>query len=102
MESDRNWMVDFSTKAKGAAERLKKDKPKARERLLTLVREIERDGPIRKNWPNFGSIKGAENDSYHCHFKKGRPVYVACWGIADKKTKRIEVYYVGTHEHAPY
>jgi hypothetical protein len=38
----------------------------------------------------------------HCHLRKGRPTYVACWRIIDKKTKQIEVYYVGSHEGAPY
>ena len=98
----QTWTVTFSTKAERAAERLKKEKPKARERLLTLVREIESSGPIRKNWPSFKPLKGEGEGVYHCHFRTGHPVYVACWRVLNKKSKEIEVYYVGSHEHAPY
>jgi hypothetical protein len=60
---------------------------------------------MRKNWPNFGPLykqKGVPDNAYHCHLKQGRPTYVACWKIEDKKVKIVEVYYVGTHENAPY
>lgn len=53
-----------------------------------------------KEWKNFSSLTG--NDSYHCHLKKGKPTYVACWRIVSKKEKIIEVYYVGTHQNTPY
>ena len=41
-------------------------------------------------------------DKRHCHLQKGRPTYVCCWEVINKKRKIIEVYYVGTHEKAPY
>jgi hypothetical protein len=41
-------------------------------------------------------------DKRHCHLIKGRPTYVACWEVKDPKNKILEVYYVGTHEKAPY
>ena len=41
-------------------------------------------------------------DKRHCHLIKGRPTYVCCWAIINKQKKIIEVYYVGTHEKAPY
>ena len=66
-----------------------------------LVREIELLGPLRHNWKNFGKLEGAKN-LYHCHLKHGKPTYVICWEVKDKKIKIIEVYYVGTHEKAPY
>lgn len=59
---------------------------------------MEHDGPERFQWPNYGDLNG----NYHCHLKKGKPTYVACWSVIDKKLKQIEIYYVGTHENAPY
>ena len=52
-----------------------------------------------RQWPNFGKLVG---NKYHCHLIKGRPTYVACWELLDKSQHKIEVYYVGTHENAPY
>lgn len=66
-----------------------------------LRHEIELLGPVRFRWKNFGKLKG-EMDKYHCHLHSGRPTYVMCWKVVDKKLKIIEVYYVGTHEKAPY
>lgn len=72
---------------------------KIRALLDLLAGEMELNGPIRRNWKNFSRL--AEDD-YHCHLKKGRPTYVACWRLVNKKIQIIEVYYVGTHENAPY
>lgn len=51
------------------------------------------------NWSNYGPLK---KDEFHCHLRKGKPTYVACWRVLDKQVKIMEVYYVGTHEDAPY
>jgi len=62
-------------------------------------------GPYRSNWKNFGPLhkgKGIPEGAFHCHLKKGKPTFVACWQIISKKEKTIEVFYVGTHENAPY
>ncbi len=67
--------------------------------VFALVMDIEEEGPIRGDWPNFSKLS---KTTYHCHLKKGRPTYVACWRLLDKKQRKIEVYYVGTHEKAPY
>ena len=67
-----------------------------RSAFYTLAREIEEAGPVRGNWQNYGKLSKAK---HHCHLKKGRPTYVACW---EETGKKIEVYYVGTHEKAPY
>ena len=67
--------------------------------VLALVMDIENAGPVRGDWPNFSKIGP---NFYHCHLKKGRPTYVACWKMLDKNKRIIEVYYVGTHEKAPY
>lgn len=67
--------------------------------LFTLLREIEESGSIRWNWSNYGKLKPSTT-RHHCHIKKGQPTYVACWEEVTKN--QIEVYYVGTHEKAPY
>ncbi len=67
--------------------------------LLRLVKDIELNGPIRGNWPNYSPLGGGR---HHCHLKKGRPTYVACWTVQDKIIRLVEVYYAGTHEKAPY
>ena len=62
------------------------------------------NGPNLNTWPNYTKEKGTtkEIDKRHCHLKKSRPTWVVCYSVIDKKTKLIEVYYVGTHEKAPY
>ncbi len=90
------WMIELT---RNADKQQRKLPVKIRELLMLLISEMEEDGPHIKNWPNFGKLKGQIN-KYHCHLKKGRPTYIACWELKD--IKRIEVYYVGTHEKAPY
>jgi mRNA-degrading endonuclease RelE of RelBE toxin-antitoxin system len=63
--------------------------------LYLLIADLESDGPIRKDWPNFSALgKGR----YHCHLTRR---YVACW-TCRKGEIVIEVYYVGSREKAPY
>jgi hypothetical protein len=69
--------------------------------FILLAKEIEEGVPIRGNWRNFSRLDRAGKIVYHCHIKSGRPTYVACWKV-DKKLKQVEIYYVGTHEKAPY
>ena len=63
-----------------------------------LIENLKRLGPYRVEWPDFTKMP---KDEYHCHLKKGRPTYVACWRLF-KKLHYIEVFYAGTHENAPY
>ena len=71
--------------------------------LRFLFEDLAAKGPIVPEWPNYGKLHGAKSKArYHCHLKKGKPTYVCCWEVTDKKRKIIEVYYVGTHEKAPY
>ena len=71
--------------------------------LHLLFEELTRKGPALSDWPNYGKLHGKKSvDKRHCHLQKGRPTYVCCWEVIDKKRKIIEVYYVGTHEKAPY
>jgi mRNA-degrading endonuclease RelE of RelBE toxin-antitoxin system len=66
--------------------------------LYQLMREIERSGPVRGEWPNYSRLDG---NRHHCHLKKGKPTYVAVW-IEEKETVTVEIVYAGTHEKAPY
>ena len=93
-----SWQVFFK---KHAAKQIAKSPKYVVDATRALVCEIELLGPMRHNWKNFGKLKGAEN-LYHCHIKQGNPTYVVCWEVTDKKVKIVEVYYVGTHEKAPY
>ena len=72
-------------------------------RFDMLAKELETAGPLRANWRHFGRLKGeGSRFLYHCHLKEGQPTYVACWEVLNKEIRIIEVYYVGTHEKAPY
>jgi hypothetical protein len=78
---------------------------KVLDQLTKLLKGMELSGPIQKSWPHFSALEKSKlvpEDSYHCHIKRGRPTYVVCWQEVNKKTKSIEVFYVGTHEGAPY
>lgn len=95
------WTVGYTSKSR----KQRDDLPdKIIGLLRVLIKEIELSGPIRKNWPHFGALTGKNipSNSYHYHLKDGRPTYVACWCIQDKKIKIVEIYYVGTHKKAPY
>lgn len=98
-----NWTVDFTTSASKKKENLPS---KVKDALAFLVTEMETSGPIKKDWPNFSKLdkskKNIPANSYHCHLQKGRPTYVASWSVENKKLKIIKVFYVGTHEDAPY
>lgn len=95
------WHVSLSNSAEKKAKRLPES---IRLQISLLMREIEQSGPIRKNWSNFSALsgKGLPKNTYHCHIKKGKPTYVACWCVEDKKVKIVEIFYVGSHENAPY
>lgn len=95
---DEQWVVNIVGQAKKAPKALPKNVVAS---FVALFLELKRQGPYRHNWPNYTKMKGFDED-YHCHIEKGRPTFVACWRILNKKNKIIEVYYAGTHEKAPY
>jgi mRNA-degrading endonuclease RelE of RelBE toxin-antitoxin system len=64
-------------------------------RFVALVEQLREQGPVVRNWQNFGKLGKNE---YHCHLTYS---YVACWRH-EKETITIEVYYVGSRENAPY
>ena len=97
------WRVLYSSKVKKALDRKNYKLPEVvKDAMEALHIELEALGPTAKSWPNYGRLKAKKNiDLRHCHLIKGNPTYVACW-MVDKKRKVIEVYYVGSHEKAPY
>ena len=64
-------------------------------KLVLLVKDLKEKGPIQSNWPNFSKLSNTE---YHCHFGYS---WVACWEN-ELNSIKIEVYYVGSREKAPY
>lgn len=93
------WKVRFSHAAKKQYEKLEKGGRRSINDLIDfLVLDLER-GPKRPDWPNYSKIG---DNVYHCHLKKGRPTFVACWAVINEKLREIEIFYVGTHENAPY
>ncbi len=94
-----NWQVMFSKKAVKQSRSLSKA---ALLSLQVLIEDLSSHGPAPgKHWSHYGKLQGMKKDKRHCHLQKGNPTYVCCW-IVYKTKKLIEVYYVGTHEQAPY
>lgn len=95
-----NWKVRIPTKV---GKKIKKLPISVQSSVLLLMRDLEQNGPATGGgWKNYGKFKGVVGDKRHCHLSKGHPTYVCCWEIVDKEIKLMEVYYVGTHEKAPY
>ena len=99
------WTVNYVGQARKTLKKgskiLSKD---AHDALEALHLDLEKGGPDQSSWPNYGKLKnqGKGLDRRHCHLIRGKPTYVACWESKDPKNKLLEVYYVGTHEKAPY
>jgi hypothetical protein len=96
---DFPWDVSLTPKADKAKAKLS---GAVQDLITVLTKQIALSGPLRKDWRHFGPLKGHGDGVYHCHLKSGKPTYVACWKILNKREKVVEVYYVGTHENAPY
>lgn len=99
------WHVELSRDAKKQYKKLAicgLKKPSITDAIDSLVMDLEKRGPRVSDWPNYGIIDKSKREFYyHCHLRKGRPTFVACW-TTDEATKKIEVFYVGSHENAPY
>ncbi len=96
------WQVIYSS----SAGRQKKKLPEpVISQLAALTWDLENHGPIQPEWSHYSPLKRSKNvppHAYHCHIKSGRPTYVVCWQVIEKTIKIIEIFYVGTHENAPY
>jgi hypothetical protein len=100
-----DWEVELSREAKKQYKKLAASglkKPSIIDVIDALVLDLEIRGPVLNDWPHYGIIqKNKREFYYHCHLRQGRPTYVACWK-ANTMAKKIEVFYVGSHEDAPY
>lgn len=94
------WKVAITNKA---AKQVEKLNTRVVLTLQVLIDNLKTFGPAPgKDWPNYGKLQGKKNeDKRHCHLIKGNPTYVCCWEVY-QSVNIIEVYYVGTHEKAPY
>lgn len=95
-----DWDVRFTPRA---VKLVKKLDERVQLSLRVLINDLKTKGPAPgKHWPNYGKLNGKkQEDKRHCHLIKGNPTYVCCWEVY-KVENIIEVYYVGTHEKAPY
>ena len=88
----KEYEVRIGKKAlKGIAKLGKKE----REMLAKLISDLRRSGPSQPAYPHFSALGGSR---YHCHLSYH---WVACW-YNEKGNIKIEVYYVGSRESAPY
>ena len=63
--------------------------------LARLLLDIEESGPMQPKYPDFSKLG---KDKYLCHLSYH---HVACW-YNENGTYKVEVYYVGSRESAPY
>lgn len=94
-----SWTVELTSRASKQAQKLPEQ---ILARLKALLVEMRSGGPIQPSMPHFGKLRGWPGEVYHCHLNKGRPTYVAVWQVKEKSVQLVEVFYVGTHENAPY
>ncbi len=98
---EMTWTINFTRKAAKQSNKLPQNILAV---LQLLIEDTKLHGPRpAEGWSNYSRLKGVKNsDKRHCHLKKGNPTYVCCWEVVNKQIRIIEVYYVGTHEKAPY
>ena len=65
-------------------------------KFAALKMDLEADGPVQPSWQNYSKL--GEN-RHHCHLTHH---YVACWTVLSGNEMKLEVYYVGSRESAPY
>jgi mRNA-degrading endonuclease RelE of RelBE toxin-antitoxin system len=80
---------------KKAQKRISKAPHKVQDLFKQLLQDLQKTGPIQQQWPNFSSL---EENNFHCHLNYS---YVVCWKN-ENNTIKIEVYYAGSREDAPY
>ena len=65
-------------------------------KLHELIKDIEINGSVRANWPNYGILTGTS--THHCHLSHK---WVVCW-VETKQGIEVEVTYAGSRGSAPY
>ena len=96
----KEWNVEISVQAL----KYKKELIVLLESVEGLIEELKEKGPILSHRSHFGALHKQPQipaHSFHCHLTDGLPTYVACWSV-DKQKGQINLFYIGTHEQAPY
>lgn len=93
ISSGANWTVEFTARA---AKQTRALPSKLQAKLVALVAQIQVQGPVRGDWPNYSKLGG---DEHHCHLNYR---HVVCWRVRDSETRTVEIYYAGKREDAPY
>ncbi|OGT61838.1 MAG: hypothetical protein A3E85_01845 [Gammaproteobacteria bacterium RIFCSPHIGHO2_12_FULL_45_12] len=83
-----NWTINSTKVADKQAAKLSE---KIMLKLRLLFMDLATKGPAVSEWPNYGKLRGIKGDKRHCHLQSGKPTYVCCWEVVDKKRKIIEV-----------
>jgi len=87
----------FNVWFKNKVEKSVKLMPKAHAlRFRKLLIDLEQEGPVLSDWPNYGMLQGT--NTHHCHLSHK---WVACW-VETLQGIEIEVTYAGSRESAPY
>jgi len=98
------WAVDLSREAKKKYKTLNKNglRPSITDAIGALVADLKLNGPALINWPNYRTIHEKKTILLPLRFKKRKTYILACCELINKKENKIEVFYVGSHEGAPY
>lgn len=95
------WKITCASQADKEVQAAKNELKKE---IDDFIDELKNQGPYLRHRPHFDSLHnqpGIPMHAFHCHITDGSPTYVGCWSV-DKKTREITLFYVGTHEQAPY
>lgn len=88
--------MKYNVTMKRRVEKVAARMPKAEQKSLKmLLDDLAEHGPVQPGWRNYSALSTTE---YHCHLSYH---WVACWRH-EKGTIKIEVYYAGSREKAPY
>ena len=55
---------------------------KVQKTFRALIIDLEASGPIQGTWKNYSKLSSV---NHHCHIKTGRPTYVVCWEVKNKR-----------------
>ena len=96
-----SWRVNLTKKTLKQLKKLDED---VVAEFYLLVNDLKINGPRPLGrWRHYGKLRlSGQTDCRHCHLNAGKTTYVCCWEVVDKVIKIMEMYYVGTHEKAPY
>lgn len=100
-EVQEPWELSYSKDANKGIAQLPSYR---KEKLDALLNTLKTEGPYPADQSHFEHLnKGPHipDNALACHLNEGRPTYVACWTM-NKKERKIKVFYVGSHEQAPY